>query len=167
MRLLASARSVATLALTLTVLLWAAPAAGQGNNNVAFCNTTGADMNSLQPAIYSGFLAGRAGYIPITIKSAWCGSLNDTVCNVTDYAFTIVSGTQCIAAFQSLLTPISFNTTTKQISAQLWGPADGVVAALSISCNTSGTSDTATFQGPVVEQPSWTYNLQFDSKVAC
>lgn len=137
----------------------------------SMCNVSGANIVSLPNATYNGFLAGSRGYVPVVVKTAWCGSINDTVCNVTNYAAVIVTPgpedqSLCIASFATFYGPMSFNATAGLATMTLWGPL-GYTANIAVQCNASGMLNEASLVGPLVEYPRDTFSMSFNSKAAC
>lgn len=127
------------------------------------------DLNGILPAAYNGTLVADNGVTAAEVKFAWCQTLNSTVCNVTDWTMTVEAQgapNTCVTAFNVFTGPAS-SPAPSTVTFQLWGPTDGAVASVTVSCDPQGAEGKATLVGLIVNEPIYSYDISFSSVHAC
>lgn len=152
----------------LLLVIFASLSHGVTVNSNPFCivadgNTT-LDLNPIEPAWYNATVAG-GGLADVALHFGWCGSINSTVCNVTNWAMTMESSGSCVTGFEVLLGPGTY--ANNAISFQMWGGTDGFIGYVTVACNPHGATGSATLTGLVVNHPIYNYYFTFSSVHAC
>jgi hypothetical protein len=140
----------------------------------AFCVVTTSDnktvdLNPIAAAVYDGTLvAAASGVVDVSVQFGWCGVINSTTCNVSDWSMAInTQGTspQCVTGFEVFTGPASIQSNS--VVFQMWGGTDGAVATVTVACDPSGATGVAKLQGVIVNQPIYDYTFSFSSVHAC